>query len=154
MEEGRLIQYGESDFEGLEQEAFQTLLRAAGENETTQENILDWLEMDEGDAGFWLLTDKEIAADVIKNSAMEEESDNELDELQGSTIKKKLLSFARDSTDAVINYVDSSTNKKLQEYYEHLRTMTEILIKEQQQRSVQTKLDTFFKPALSCSKRS
>jgi hypothetical protein len=40
----------------------------------------------------------------------------------------------------------------LQEYYEHLRTVREILIKEQQQRSVQTKLDSFFKPALLLSK--
>jgi hypothetical protein len=51
-----------------------------------------------------------------------------------------------------INYVDPSTNKKLQECYEHLRTVREILINEQQQRSVQTKLDRFFKPALLCSK--
>jgi hypothetical protein len=36
---------------------------------------------------------------------MEEESDNELDELQESTIKKKLLGSARDGIDAVINYV-------------------------------------------------
>jgi hypothetical protein len=72
---------------------------------------------------------------VIKDSAMEEESNNELD-VQEPTIKKKLLSSARDGTDAVINYVDSSTNKKLQQYYEHLRTVREILIKEQQRRSV------------------
>jgi hypothetical protein len=45
---------------------------------------------------------------------MEEESDNELDELQESTIKKKLLSSTRDGTDAVINYVDSSSDQKLQ----------------------------------------
>jgi hypothetical protein len=36
---------------------------------------------------------------------MEEESDNKLDDLQESTIKKKLLSSARDDTDTVINYV-------------------------------------------------
>jgi hypothetical protein len=36
-----------------------------------------------------LLTEEEIAADVIKDSAMEE-ADNELDELQESTIKEKL----------------------------------------------------------------
>jgi hypothetical protein len=51
---------------------------------------------------------------------MEEESDNELQE---STVKKKLLSSARDGTDAVINRVDSSTNKKLQQYYEQIRTV-------------------------------
>jgi hypothetical protein len=30
------------------------VLRAAGENETTQENIQDWLELDEGDPEFKL----------------------------------------------------------------------------------------------------
>jgi hypothetical protein len=82
---------------------------------------------------------------------VEEESDNDLQE---STFKKKLLSSTRGSSDAVINYVDSSTNQNLQEYYEHLRTVREILIKEQQQRSVQTKLDSFFKPALLHSETS
>jgi hypothetical protein len=79
---------------------------------------------------------------------MEEESGNELDERQEFTIKKKLLSSTRDGIDAVINYMDSSTNQKLQEYYEHLRTVREILIKEQQQRFVRTEVDSFFKPAL------
>jgi hypothetical protein len=31
------------------------VLRAAGETETTQENIQHWLELDEGDPGFQLL---------------------------------------------------------------------------------------------------
>jgi hypothetical protein len=85
---------------------------------------------------------------------MEEELENELDKLQESTNKKKLLSSARDGTDAVINYVDSSTNQKFQKYYEHPRNVREILIKEHQQRSVQTKLDSFFKLALLHSKTS
>jgi hypothetical protein len=37
-------------------------LRVAGETETTQENIQDWLEMGEGHSGFQLLTEKETAA--------------------------------------------------------------------------------------------
>jgi hypothetical protein len=119
---------------------------------STYKNIQDWLELDKGDPGFQLLTEEETA-DVIKYSAMEEESDDELDKLQLPTIKRKLLSSARDGIDAVINYVDSSTNKIFQEYYEHLRTVRGILIKEQQQRSVQTKLNSFFEHALLlCSK--
>jgi Trp operon repressor len=43
--------------------------------------------------------------------------------------------------------MQTSSNKKLQEYYEQLRIVREILTKEQQQRSVQTKLDSFLKPA-------
>jgi hypothetical protein len=38
------------------------VLRAAGGTETTQENIQDWLQLDEGDPGFQLLTEEEIAA--------------------------------------------------------------------------------------------
>jgi hypothetical protein len=45
----------------LQQEDFQTVLRAAGETETTQENIHDWLELEEGAAGFQLLTEEEIS---------------------------------------------------------------------------------------------
>jgi hypothetical protein len=55
------------DFDGLEQEDFQVVLRAAEETENTQENIQDWPELD-GDPGYQLLREEEIAAD----SAMEE----------------------------------------------------------------------------------
>jgi hypothetical protein len=40
------------------------VLRAAGETETTQENIQDWLQLDEGDPGFQLQTEQEIAAAI------------------------------------------------------------------------------------------
>jgi hypothetical protein len=35
-------------------------------------------------------------------------------------LRKNFLARKRDGIDAVINYVDSSTNQKLQEYYEYL----------------------------------
>jgi hypothetical protein len=38
------------------------VLRAAGETETTQENIQDWLQLAEGEPGFQLLTEEEITA--------------------------------------------------------------------------------------------
>jgi hypothetical protein len=38
------------------------VLRAAGETETAQENIQDWLQLDERDPGFQLLIEEEIAA--------------------------------------------------------------------------------------------
>jgi hypothetical protein len=34
------------------------VLRAAAETETMQENIQDWLQMDEGDPASWLLTEE------------------------------------------------------------------------------------------------
>jgi hypothetical protein len=41
------------------------VLRSAGEAETMQENIQDWLELDEGDPGFQFLTKEEIAAVIF-----------------------------------------------------------------------------------------
>jgi hypothetical protein len=41
------------------------VLRAAGETETTQENIQDWIELDEGDPGFQHLTEEEISAVIF-----------------------------------------------------------------------------------------
>jgi hypothetical protein len=41
------------------------VLRATGEAETTQENIQDWLQLDEGDLGFQLLTEEEIATVIF-----------------------------------------------------------------------------------------
>jgi hypothetical protein len=41
------------------------VVRAAGETETTQENIQDWLQLDEGDPAFQLLTEREIAAVIF-----------------------------------------------------------------------------------------
>jgi hypothetical protein len=41
------------------------VLRAAGETENMQENIQDWLQLDEGDPGFQLLTEEEIAAVIF-----------------------------------------------------------------------------------------
>jgi hypothetical protein len=41
------------------------VLRAVGETETTQENIQDWLQLDEGDPEFQLLTEEEIAATIF-----------------------------------------------------------------------------------------
>jgi hypothetical protein len=41
------------------------VLRAAGETETTQENIQDWLELVEGDTEFYLLTQEEISAVIF-----------------------------------------------------------------------------------------
>jgi hypothetical protein len=41
------------------------VLRAAGVTETTQGNVQDWLDLDEGDPGFQLLTEEEIAAVIF-----------------------------------------------------------------------------------------
>jgi hypothetical protein len=44
---------------------------AAGETETTQKNIQDWLELD-GDPGFQLLREEEISAVILFHSLLSE----------------------------------------------------------------------------------
>jgi hypothetical protein len=41
------------------------VLRAAGETETTQGNIQDWLDLDEGGPRFLLLAEEEIASVIF-----------------------------------------------------------------------------------------
>jgi hypothetical protein len=41
------------------------VLKAAGETKTSQENIQDWLQLDEGDPGSELLTKEENAAVIF-----------------------------------------------------------------------------------------
>jgi hypothetical protein len=41
------------------------VLTAADETDTTQGSIQDWLQLDEGDPGFQLLTEDEIAAVIF-----------------------------------------------------------------------------------------
>jgi hypothetical protein len=43
------------------------VLKAAGEIKTTQENIQNWLQLDEGDPGLQLLTKEEIPAVIFLN---------------------------------------------------------------------------------------
>jgi hypothetical protein len=41
------------------------VFRATGETETTQQNIQDWIEMDEGDPEFQLVIEAEIDAVIF-----------------------------------------------------------------------------------------
>jgi hypothetical protein len=63
-------------------------------------DAIAYTEIDEGDPEFQQLTEEEFALFVVKASALEEGSDNELNEPQESTIQKKLVNSARDSVDA------------------------------------------------------
>jgi hypothetical protein len=49
----------------MKRESLQTVLKAVEETETMQENIQDWLELDEGDPGFQLQTEEEIAVVIF-----------------------------------------------------------------------------------------
>jgi hypothetical protein len=67
-------------------------------------------ELDGRDPGVQDMTEEEISANVVKTCAVEEGSDNEINEPQESTIKERLLSSVRDGIVAIISCVGSSTN--------------------------------------------
>ena len=72
-----------------------------------------------------------------------------MDHNNSQQLRKKLI-FAKYGTDAAINTC-RLLNRELQAYFEHLSTVSEIVINEQLQRSV--RLGCFFEPALLCSKK-
>jgi hypothetical protein len=55
----------DSGARGIRETGLPDVLRAAGETETTQENIHYWLQLDEGDPGFRPLTEEVIAAGIF-----------------------------------------------------------------------------------------
>ena len=63
-------------------------------------------------------------------------------------VKNQLRKSAIDGISAVMNCAVSLTNQELQVYFEHLRTVRDIFVKEQQQKSFQAKLVSFFEPEL------
>jgi hypothetical protein len=48
-----------------EQENFRAVLRAAGETETAQGNVQDWLQLAEGDPGLQFLTGRNCYNDIF-----------------------------------------------------------------------------------------
>jgi hypothetical protein len=70
-------------------------LRAAGETETTQENIQDWLQLDEGDPGYQILTEEENAA-VIFFIYLRRDADKSLAFPICSTTKRFFLEWVKE----------------------------------------------------------
>ena len=61
----------------------------------------------------------------------------------------KIMSHVADCNDTPTLYVDATNDRDIQSSYEHLRTLGELIIRQQQQRGKQLQLDSFFKPKLA-----
>ncbi|KAG7159808.1 Tigger transposable element-derived protein 7-like 58, partial [Homarus americanus] len=59
-----------------------------------------------------------------------------------------------ESLDNVLTYIDSTSNPQIHHYYEHLRTLRELIIREQYNAWKQLKLDSSFKPVNRASPAS
>ena len=60
-------------------------------------------------------------------------------------VVRQQMSQVRDYIDTLIQYVDGTNDLDIQGFYEHLRTIRELIIRQQYQRGRQLMLDSFFK---------
>ncbi|KAK3892041.1 hypothetical protein Pcinc_004010 [Petrolisthes cinctipes] len=118
--------------------------KTMAEENTTVDDINDWLECDEGDPGQQVLTEEQIAAEVLNPDEGNDSEDDDDDSLPS----RPTTSEARKAADVLLDYFEhpiSSTH--MQSYGPMLREVRDALIKAQSQWSKkQTKIETFFKP--------
>lgn len=133
------------EIENCETEDFRETLQRGGEEEVLLEDVETWLEEDEDDPGFHLLTEEEIVGSVTEkeDSSEDEEEDLQEEDNTQATIK---VSEVKDHLNFVIEYVEQSKNENVFAYYEHLRHLRQLLTNEINNKQTQQKINTFFKP--------
>ncbi|XP_025207667.1 tigger transposable element-derived protein 7-like [Melanaphis sacchari] len=119
----------ELDTAELETEDFQNIFHQGGENSVTLEDIELWLEADEYDLGYNILT-KEIVESLTatESSETDEYDHNEADD--NVNPKPPKLGEIKDHLNIVIKYVEDNNDENIFAYYEHLRHLRELIIKE------------------------
>lgn len=132
----------ELDLEGLEVTDYCRTIQNIGVEEAAEEDVLQWLEEDEGDPGYHIMTESEIADEVMTLEDEDGSGDNEEEE---TAVPKTKLSVIRSHLDDIITFMDNSSDIEIQLYYTHFRNFRELIIKKQQTSKVQSKLDGFFK---------
>ncbi|KAG7154980.1 Jerky protein-like 14 [Homarus americanus] len=70
----------EFDFDGFENDDLCAHLRLAGEHHVCSNDISEWLEVDDGDPGYQILSEAEIAASVQNQGDDEELEDEDNDD--------------------------------------------------------------------------
>jgi hypothetical protein len=99
-----------------------------------------WLEADEDDpgfqilteeetvaSGFQILTEEETVASVTEEAEASEDKEEEVGDTTQPTIK---VSEMKDHFNFVIQYVKQSANENVFAYYEHLRHLRQLLTEE------------------------
>ena len=64
------------------------------------------------------------------------------------------MADVRDGIDLLLRYVNTRSYREAKAYYNHLRSLREIIIREQYQALSQTRLDKFLKPAVKPAEAS
>jgi hypothetical protein len=92
----------ENDFKGFETSIFHTIIKRA-RGDITESDIEQWADSDNGDPGYLILSQEEIAESVLQGK---EEDDDVIEEESTSSCPK--LSVIKNHMDAVILYVGAS----------------------------------------------
>ena len=121
----------EYDFEGFETNEFHCVFRRAGE-EVSLEDVREWIEETEGDPGHHVMTDEEIAEDVLKGDTIEEEEE---DGGKESDVRIPKLSEARGALDSIITSIDLSADEESNQYYPRFKVFRDTIIRKQHKRS-------------------
>ena len=131
---------GINEFAGFEPDDFLKTMRSAGEKDVSEDDVVQWLEMDLDDPGYHHLTEEEIVASVLEKDEVvrEEEEIN-----PGDKVK---LSDVRRSADDILLWLDQSQDPEAQKYYCHLRELRALVIREQHASPKQFRIHDFFKP--------
>jgi len=140
----------EPDISELETEDFHKIFHQGGENSVTLEDIEFWLEADEYDLDYRTLTEEEIVENMTTAESSETD-DCDQDEVDNNIIPKQKLGEIKDHLNIVIKYVEDNNNENISAYYEHLRHLRELIIKEIDVKGRKSKISSLFKPVSTSS---
>ena len=114
------------EFEGFEPDDFHKMMVRTGETDVTAEYVQDWLEENDADPWYQVLSMEEIAKTVLHGDQSDSSSD-----LEEEVVVRPRIADVRDSIDTLIQFVDVTDNREISAYYKHLCTLRELIICEQ-----------------------
>lgn len=94
---------------------------------TTLKDIELWLEANEDNLGYHILTKEEIVESIIvaENSEMDE---YEKDEVDDSIKSKPKIGKIKNHLNIALKYVEDNDDENISTYYEHLRHLLELFL--------------------------
>jgi hypothetical protein len=102
------------EVENCETEDYRDTLQRGGEESVSLDDVKAWLQADEDDPGFQILTEEEIVTSVTEEAESSEDEEAEVGDTTQPTIK---VSEVKYHLNFVIQYVEQSANENVFAYY-------------------------------------
>ena len=100
------------------------------------------MEENDSDPGYQVFSTEEIAESAL---ACDQAGESSSSDSEDEVVVRPIMSQVRDCIDTLIQNGDETNDRDIQGFYEHLRTLRELIIRQRYQRGKQLKLDSFFK---------